>query len=103
DFAPSFIKTRDAIDEIAQTVRIILSRRPGGLEEEGAEEAASTEDSDVLLASEAPADTDTESISSATADEGSAAVSEIPQGEPGDLGDVARQLASICSFLRTRD
>ncbi|MEI9970656.1 MAG: hypothetical protein WDO73_00645 [Ignavibacteriota bacterium] len=29
DFSPSFIKTRDAIDEIAQTVRILLSKRPG--------------------------------------------------------------------------
>lgn len=37
-FAPSFINTRNAIEEIAQTVRIILTRRPGGMIEEKPEE-----------------------------------------------------------------
>ncbi len=37
DFSPSFIKTRSAIEEILQGVRILIGRKPGGAEEEPAE------------------------------------------------------------------
>jgi type VI secretion system protein ImpA len=96
DFSPSFIKTRDAIEEIAQTVRIILGRKPGGLGEDGAEESSSTDDDSfsVSTATESSSDTDWSA---------SASSSEAAFAEPGDLGDVTRQLASICSFLRSRD
>src|SRR5579872_3605183 len=33
-FTPSFTKTREALEEIAQTMRIILGKKPGGLDED---------------------------------------------------------------------
>jgi type VI secretion system protein ImpA len=90
DFSPSFIKTRDAIDEIAQTVRILLSRRPDGLEEE----APAFDDEFSLGLS-----TDTETSAAAVEE----ATEAVPAPEAAAGGDIARQLAAICRTLRSRD
>ncbi len=37
DFSPSFIKTRSAIEDILQGVKMLIGRKPGGTEEEPAE------------------------------------------------------------------
>jgi type VI secretion system protein ImpA len=88
-FAPSFIKTREAIEEIAQTVKILLSRKPGGMEEETpAEEDAAAPDLSWTPEEAMPAE---------------AAEPDAPAAAPGDLGAAARQLASTCRFLRSRD
>jgi type VI secretion system protein ImpA len=86
NFSPSFIKTRDAIDEISHTVRAILSRRPGGLEEEG---SPSLDDSFSVGFSEDVAATP--------------AADDSAQKGPDDTSDIGRQLASICRTLRSRD
>jgi type VI secretion system protein ImpA len=92
DFSPSFIKTRDAIDEIAQTVRIILSKKPGGLEEE----APLSLDDDFSMG-----------LSGDTEASGSEAVAaietEVAQVAASANSDIAQQLASICRSLRSRD
>jgi len=89
DFSPNFVQTREGIEEIAQTVRIILTKRPGGLEEEAAE-IPSFDDFSMGLS------TDTEA--SAAAEESA----EQPAADQAG-GDVARQLAAVCRNLRTRD
>ncbi len=89
DFSPSFIKTREAIDEIAQTVRIILSRKPGGLEEEAPE---SFDDFSMDLS------TDTEASSAEAV-----AQAEEPAQDSAESGDTGRQLASICRAMRSRN
>jgi type VI secretion system protein ImpA len=91
DFSPNFVQTREAIEEIAQTVRIILTKRPGGLEEEAAETLSFDDD---FLAS-LSADTET----SAAAEESA----EQPPAADGSGGDIARQLAAVCRNLRSRD
>jgi type VI secretion system protein ImpA len=94
NYSPSFIKTRESIEEIAQTVRILLGRKPpepGELEEE----AAAAEDefaSDVVVGGAAEATTFAEM-----------AGTPAPAAAPGDIGGAAEQLASICAFLRSRD
>ena len=99
DFSPSFIKTREAIEEIAQTVRIILGRKPGGLGEENAEENAEETAEETPVEEEAAAPESTEFEWDASPSSSSGATF----GEPADLDDVGRQLASLCSFLRSRD
>ena len=94
DFSPSFIKTREAIEEIAQTVRIILGRKPGGLEDDSPGESTDTD-----FAAAESTDTDWDASSSDSSSSGSGATF----GEPADLDDVGRQLASLCRFLRARD
>jgi type VI secretion system protein ImpA len=92
-FSPSFIKTRDAVDEIAQTVRIILGRKPGGLEEEA---PAKIEDDFSMMA-----------VSPGVEETPVAVASFEPSAErPAEreqLGDVARQLAAICRTMRERN
>ena len=89
-FSPSFIKTRDAIQEIAQTVRIILSKKPGGLEEE----AAPSLDDDFSMG--LSTDTAASSVAEAVPEAAPVAAAEANS-------DIAAQLASICRTLRSRD
>ena len=97
DFSPSFIKTRDAIDEISQTVRIILGRKPGGLEEE----APPALDDDFSVGVSADVE---ETAAAAASDAAEEPASEgAPAREESGGGDVARQLASVCRTLRNRD
>jgi type VI secretion system protein ImpA len=93
DFSPSFIRTREAIEEIAQTVGMILGRKPGGLEPEPApaEEPAAIEEP-VWTGSGVTDQVPSLSGPAAPALDG-----------PGGVEDVARQLTSICGFLRSRD
>jgi type VI secretion system protein ImpA len=93
DFSPSFIKTRDAIEEIAQTVRIILGRKPGGLEEEAP--PALDDEFSVGLTSQTKT---AEPAAEEAAEEQPAAAAEDDSG-----GDIARQLATICRNMRARD
>jgi type VI secretion system protein ImpA len=87
-FPVSFVSTREALEEIAQTVRIILSRRPGGLEEETSE-IPSFDDFSMSLS----ADTET-----------SAAEETVRAGGADGAGDdIARQLAATCRTMRSRD
>jgi type VI secretion system protein ImpA len=120
DFTPSFIKTRDALEEISQTVRIILGRKPGGLDEpvveepveetveEIVEETPSTEDSfsadDSASGEESfsmDSGTDSGDSDGDTASDSSGGGESF--GEPTSREDVARQLVSICRFLRSQD
>jgi type VI secretion system protein ImpA len=91
DFSPNFVQTREAIEEIAQTVRIILSRRPGGLEEDAPPQL----DDDFSMS--LSADTET----SAAAAEESADLAGSAGDDSG--GDIPRQLATICRNMRSRD
>ena len=96
DFSPSFIKTRESIEEIAQTVRIILSRRPGGLEEE-APPALDDEFSVGLSADTETAEPAAEEASEETSDAGA------DTGDDEAGGNTAQQLGIICRNLRSRD
>ena len=98
DASPSFVKTREAIEEIAQTVRIILSRKPGGLEEEPSEEGTSGETQeetsfDDSFSVEATADSD-----GSGQDEDSGSFN-----AGGDRASIGRQLAVLCKSLRALD
>jgi type VI secretion system protein ImpA len=108
DFSPSFIKTRDTIDEIAQTVHIILGRKPGGLEEEAppAEEeldAFSVGLDSTLTSPEPKADDTDESTESTESEESTDSGGSEEPAMASDSGDVAGQLASICRSLRSED
>src|ERR1035438_8356255 len=91
DLSPNFVQTREGIEEIAQTVRIVLSRRPGGLEEDALPQL----DDDFSMS--LSADTET----SAAAAEESADLSGSAGDDSG--GDIAKQLAHICRNMRSRD
>jgi hypothetical protein len=84
----NFVQTREGIEEIAQTVRIILSRRPGGLEEETTE-TPSFDDFSMGLSADTEA-----SAAEETARAG---------GAEGAGDDISRQLATICRNMRSRD
>jgi type VI secretion system protein ImpA len=84
----NFVPTREGIEEIAQTVRIILSRRPGGLEEETTE-TPSFDDFSMGLSADTEA-----SAAEETARAG---------GAEGAGDDISRQLATICRNMRSRD
>jgi type VI secretion system protein ImpA len=95
NYSPSFIKTRDAIEEIAQTVKILISRKPPEPGEEEAEAAAASEDefaSDVVMGGTEEAAT-FESMAGTPA----------PAAAPGDIGGAAGQIGEVCKFLRSRD
>ena len=128
DATPSFVKTRDMLDEVAQTVRIILSRRPGGLDEPEEEQEAPPEEEETVS-------TDSEPESSgfgfdeetSTEEEPAAEEQEEPEeeeeeepkpkrkgkskaaarggafGEPTSREEAGQQLLSICRFLRNLD
>jgi type VI secretion system protein ImpA len=107
DFTPSFIKVRDAIDEVSQTVRMILSRKPGGLEEEKPElddDMSMNLDSSLESDSSSSSDSDFDSSTSSDSESESSSFDDSSSaGEGGDNADVARQLGSICKVLRSRD
>jgi type VI secretion system protein ImpA len=126
DYAPSFINTRNALEEITQTVRIILSRKPGGLEEEeepaeeepveeasmeespSEEETVATEDSfgtEESVSFEEPAADEESSFAESSESEEMASFSGSGEslGELNSREDAARQLVSICRFLRSQN
>ena len=125
DYAPSFIKTREAIEEIAQTVRIILSRKPGGLDEPEPEPEPEAEP-EPEIAEEAPAEEESASFEEESVSMDSTSLEEavggeepsfaegadsyegsessgVVFGEPASMEDVKTQLASICRFLRQQN
>lgn len=91
DFSPNFVQTREGIEEVAQTVRIILTRRPGGLEEETPEIASFDDFSMELSAEPDTAAAASESLES----------SDASKDASGD--EIGRQLAAICRKLRSAD
>ncbi|MBS1857932.1 MAG: type VI secretion system domain-containing protein, partial [Acidobacteria bacterium] len=93
DQAPSFIKVRDAIEEIAQTVKILIGRKPPEPDDE-----------------ETPAVDDDFAVSAVaeTGDSGPISFEEMagsppPAAAPADTGNAVQQIASICKFLRQAD
>jgi type VI secretion system protein ImpA len=97
DFSPSFIKTRTAIEEIVQTVKMLLGRKPGGNDDEAAEIA---EPGVVDAFSVDMSWTSQENTMDA---EGVAAEEGTPAGAPGDMSAAGRQLGAICKFMREQD
>ena len=99
DFSPSFIKTREAIDEIAQTVRIILGRKPGGLEEQAP--AGLDDDFSVGLSADSSSSDEpaAEEVSEASDDSSSDSESADDEGS----SNIAQQLGIVCRNLRARD
>ena len=92
NYSPSFIKTRDALGEISQTVKILIGRKPPEPDEE--EEQADDAES-VSFADEPVADI------ASTWEE--MAGTPAPAAAPGDVGDAAQQLAAICRFMRANN
>ncbi len=105
-YAPSFLKTRDAIEEIASVVKLLIKRKP-------APEIAETLDDDEVTYSVDSADTepeaeaqpeeeaaDTDSVSSSDDFAVSLGGSIVP---PASADEVGPQLAAICRFLRQND
>ena len=100
DFSPSFIKTRSAIEEIVQTVKMLLGRKPGGNDDEAAEGAEGAEpelgdafSTDMSWTSEE----NTMEVEGVAPEEGTTAEA------PGDVSGAARQLAAVCKFMREQD
>jgi len=101
--APSFITTRNVIEEITQTVRILINRRPAEAEPEP--EETLTEDASAELAFEAAegAEIQNEPNLEQSPAARPAARAGRPAAAPTSVEEVPRQLASICNFLRQND
>ena len=92
DDAPSFLTLRDTLEEIGNTVRILLLKKggpiqPGGAEEEPAEEEA------------APAEVESQTAAPARATRAKATLS----AEPENAEDAARRVAAVARWLRSQD
>ena len=104
--SPSFLKTRGVIEEIDQTVHILLGRKPGGEEEE---QTGETVDDDVATAISAGEDDSGAAAAPAREEEAGgeeesySSGDEIPAAAPEDESGAGRQLAAICKFLRQQD
>lgn len=103
--APSFLKTRGAIEEIDQTVHILLGRKPGGEEEDQPAEA-----DDVGVATTVSAGQDRGAAAAPAREEAAgeeeqsdSSGEEMPVTAPGDESGAGRQLAAICKYLRQQD
>jgi type VI secretion system protein ImpA len=95
-YSPSFIKTREALEEIAQTIRIIIGKKGGDIPAEPQEEELS-EPVELSPQYEQP-------VTSSAA--GGTAVKRAPQVvglDPEDLPDAGRRLAAVARFLRQQD
>jgi type VI secretion system protein ImpA len=101
-FSPSFLPVRNAIEEIAQTVKILIGKKaPEGVELPDAEfqldvKAARQREDETAAEPELPSDSSEESDSFSTPEPSFS-------GEISSLDDATRQLASICKFLREQD
>jgi type VI secretion system protein ImpA len=108
-YAPSFLKTRDAIEEIASIVKILINRKPAP-PDEIQEEVVLDDDISVSLDSEVESnaysetsESEGETDSTSSYDEISSALGERSAVDPSSIEDVNGQLAAICSFLRRND
>ena len=100
DFSPSFIKTREALEEIAQTVRIILSKRPGGLEED----APSSLDDDMSVGLSEDTENAEVPAEESSGETSYSSDSDSDSGGGDDSGGAtAKQLAVLCRKLRAAD
>lgn len=101
EYGPSFVKTRSALEEIGQTVRIFLNKKGGPAQAQAAAEPAVVE-----AAAAAPA--------AAVPVAAAAPVAAVPQPvaaapvggggiDPADLPDAARRLGAIARYLRKQD
>jgi type VI secretion system protein ImpA len=98
-YSPSFIKTRDTLEEIAQTVRIIITKKGGNIPVEEPLQDELSEPVESAPQYEQPVTSSTGSA---------AAVKRAPQPvavglEPADLPDAARRLAAVARFMRQQD
>ena len=101
--SPSLITTRNVIEEITQTVRILINRRPA---EAGSEpEETFTEEASAEVAFEADADAELQNEPDLEQSRAArpAARAAGRAAAPASVEDVPRQLASICNFLRQND
>ncbi len=118
EFAPSFIKIRGALEDVSQTLTILInrkgpSRRPDPVDDTSAEMTVDEDQFAAVIASSddtpipAPDDlTDSPFGSlpdeeSSDGDSGSLDLSSIPSFSGDD--DVAAHLAAICKYLRDKD
>ena len=121
DYSPSFIPTRKVIEEVAQTVRILINRRAAEPGPEAEPEPES--EPEVTAVDEAPVETEEASAETEEAPaefEFEAEVEIEPEPKPSraarparavsrgaappaSVEDVPRQLVSICNFLRKND
>lgn len=107
EFSPSFLPTRNAIDEIAQTVRILLKKKPGGgvdlpdaeMELDVAAAGDTESESSEISFTDSSDDTDLSSISLDDSFETASSFT----GEITSVSDAGAQLAVICRFLREQD
>ena len=96
-YSPSFVKTRDALEEIAQIIRIIINKKGGAAPAEPVQEEYSAE----TVESE-PQYVEPVAVPAG----GGTAVKRAPQVvslQPADLPDAARRLAAAARFLREQD
>ena len=94
DFSPSFLKTRGSIEDILQTVKLLIGRKPGGSEEEAQPDEAEEPSS-------WSAEEDSVRLGVPAAPESAAAVA--PAREPVETKSPGRQLATICRAMRAQD
>jgi type VI secretion system protein ImpA len=113
EFSPSFIKTREAMEEIAQTVRILLTRKPAPPGESADEESSLELSSEEQAVEEPAAEEAGEASSELSLDDVPAAAYDAAvetqqewqpaAAEPTSGEDALRQLVGLCAFLRTND
>ena len=105
DYSPSFLPVRNALEEIVQTVRVLINKKP--------QEKIELPDSEVKLnvkSARTPAPVeDFETTDSSDdsepepEDDSSSGLSSFSGGAISSLDDATAQLASICAFLREQD
>ena len=95
DFSPSFIKTRSAIEDILQGMKMLMGRKPGGTGEEPAEseETSWTAEQDAVVVG----------VPAAVEATGSAAAAAPAPARETVGSAVGRQLAAICRGMRAQD
>lgn len=108
DYSPSLLPVRTAIEEIAQTVKSLIGKKPGATIELPDDEvqldveSAADEDTD---SAESNTDTDLDAYLAESSDEegGSSSAKVYSSGEISSAEDVQAQLSSLCAFLRDQD
>ncbi|MGA2183927.1 MAG: type VI secretion system protein TssA [Bryobacteraceae bacterium] len=94
DDAPSFLTLRDTLEEIGNTVRILLLKKGGPIQAQGTEEEPAEEE-----AAPIPAEAESQSAAPARALRAKAALT----AEPENAEDAARRVAAVARWLRSQD
>ena len=114
EYAPSFLKAMEALEEIAQSIRILIGKRPpepdAEVEEETASHDAVSEENVEVSEEVAQPEWDTvssEAVPDFSGGQAAAATAKAKRpasfGEPASEQDVVNHLTAVCRYLRANN